>query len=145
LLICPLLPSLGCSAYIALSGKNLNELKTQSEVQATFGEPLATGQIDGKPFAEYTTRQKIAEPWKGMGLCMGWVMTLGFGELFFFPHELYVAGRRTLVGQKLQFVYDEAGNVTSIQLDGDHLPWSPQPSERASPELPVIPQALPDQ
>ena len=68
---------------------------------------------------EFTTRRKIAEPYKNIYLAIGYAITLGLGELIWFPHQLYVAGRRSIVGQQLRFTYDSEGHVTGIRHDGD--------------------------
>jgi YD repeat-containing protein len=127
--------STGCSALIAVSGRNLSDLKDRTDVQAAFGAPEATGEAEGKLFEEYSTRQKIADPWfVGPGLAMGYCMTLGLYEFVILPVELYRTGRRTLLGQRIQFTYDTDGHVTSIRWDGDpvHVPDRIEslPSER---------------
>lgn len=115
--------AIGCSAKIAVSGLRLDHLTTRDEVHAAFGQPQATGHIVGHPIEDYTTHRKIAEPWKGEGLCMICAVTLGLSELLAFPGESYDAIHRSIVGQHLRFEYDYAGNVISTQWDGEAPFW----------------------
>jgi YD repeat-containing protein len=128
-----ILSAVGCSAFIVNSGQDLSGLATRSQVQAAFGQPVTSGQTDSRPFEEYTIHRKIAEPWKNTYLAMGDAATLGLGEIVWFPQQLYLAGRRSVVGQHLRFTYDDAGNVTAIRFDGDPVLLPPR-SERQSPE-----------
>lgn len=121
-----LLSSIGCSVLLINSGQNLEELKTRSEVSKAFGAPTTTGQIEGKDFEEFETRRKIAEPWKGIYLAMGYAATLGLGEFVWFPVQLFHTGRRTVLGQHIRFVYDSAGNVIEIRFDGDAVTLPPR-------------------
>lgn len=122
------LPGAGCSAFIISSGQHLSELTTQSQVHESFGLPAAAGQTEGgNTFEEFTTHRKIAEPEKGIYLTMGYVCTLGLGEFIWFPHEAWVAERRSIVGQKLRFTYNDAGDVTTIRLDGAPVLLPPRP------------------
>lgn len=125
-------PTTGCSALVAVSGTDPASLTTREQVHAKFGTPTATGLEDGNPFEEYWTRRKIAENRKFLDLWSGAGFTLGFGELIQFPQELCIAGTRSLLGQTLRFVYDDAGNVTAITHEGEHVslhsPREPVPS-----------------
>jgi YD repeat-containing protein len=107
-----------------ISGKDLTTLKTREAIHDQFGEPSATGFAEGKPFEEFRTRWKISEQKtaKCMTYGMGLAMTFGMGEPFyFFPHELYLLGKRTLLGQTIRVTYDGSGNVAGILLDGEQI------------------------
>jgi hypothetical protein len=135
LVVATLLVSTGCSWLVANSGQQLGELKTREQVHAAFGPPATAGHCDQRTYEEFHTRRKIAEPWKGMGLGMGWCLTFGLGEAYFFPHETVVAARRSIVGQRLVFYYDEAGKVQQASHDGDPIPWI-IPSQHSQSEPP---------
>lgn len=105
----------------------MGALATQAEVQQDFGAPVASGRVGDHSYEEFRTRRKISEGWKSIYYCMGYVVTLGFGEVVWLPSELYRATRRSIVGQTLRFVYDEEGNVKSVQLDGEGIPNAPHP------------------
>lgn len=123
-LIAAALSSAGCAGMIVGSGQNLSDLKDQAAVQAAFGSPTAAGEADGRPFEEFTTRRKIAEPWRvAPGMAMMYAMTLGLGEVVLLPVELYRTGRRTILGQQLRFTYDADGRVAAIRWDGDSVWW----------------------
>jgi len=112
----------GCSVFIAEMGKDLSVLKTRDDVHAAFGDPVAIGTADGKPFEEYHTRRKISDYERlGEGYCMLWAATFGGIELLCLPHELYLQGRRTVLGQTLRFRFDAHGTVTGATLDGQEL------------------------
>src|SRR5262249_24804142 len=99
----------GCSALVALSGQDLSTLSTKAAVRAKCGTPESDGQAAGQSFEEFSARRKIAQPWKGTYLTMGFSGTLGLGELVWFPHQSYIAIRRAIVGQQLRFTYDSNG------------------------------------
>ena len=125
LLIATVSFSAGCAGMIARCGKDLTGLETKEEVHAQLGEPAAKGVVDGKPFEEYFTRRKIAEPYPlryfGPGYPMGLIGTLGTIELILVPEELYLIGKRTLRGQTIRVTYDASSAVTGIALDGESL------------------------
>ena len=122
------LSAAGCSAIIISSGQHLSELTTRAQVHESFGLPTAAGQTEGgNTFEEFTTHRKIAEPEKGIYLAMGYAGTLGLGEFIWFPHEAWVAARRSIVGQKLRFTYNDAGEVTAIRFEGDPVLMPPRP------------------
>jgi hypothetical protein len=133
-----LLPATGCvpcTWLLLRSGTNLSELKTQDQVQEAFGHTTATGQVDGQLFEEYVTHRKIAEPQplKAYGALMSYGLTWGFGELIWFPFELSRTTYRSVVGQRLRFTYDAAGNVTAIHSDGVailNLPRAEPPTKK---------------
>jgi len=52
---------------------------------------------------------------------MGLIMTLGTIEVINVPHELYLMGRRTLLGQTIRVNYDASNAVRQIYLDGEPL------------------------
>ena len=131
--------SVGCTAIIARSGEDLSALKTREQVHDSFGTPVATGTSDGQTYEEYRSRRKIAEP-HGPGYAMSLALTLGLTELYWFPRELYLLGRHTILGRDICFTYDAAGNVTAVHIDHMHIPWLSNPlptyarEESASPE-----------
>ncbi|MDY3561043.1 hypothetical protein R5W23_002302 [Gemmata sp. JC673] len=122
-----LMPLNGCAFLVATSGKDVGALATRDEVQHDFGTPVVSGSVEGQPYDEFRTHRKISEGWKSIYYSMGYVVTLGFGEVIWLPNELYRATRRSIVGQTVRFVYDEAGNVKSVQLDGEAIPNAPRP------------------
>jgi hypothetical protein len=61
---------------------------------------------------------------------MGWCYTLGLGEIVWFPHQAFVAARRSILGQELRVTYDEAGNVQQVSLDGDSILWNAGPGSK---------------
>jgi hypothetical protein len=127
------LSSAGCTGFITSCGQDLSKLTTQVEVHKTFGLPAAIGQAEGHTFEEFTTHRKIAEHWKGIYLVMGDAGTLGLGELIWFPHEAWLASRRSVVGQILRFTYDDAGTVIDVRRDGESLPILPDRVSRGPP------------
>lgn len=56
---------------------------------------------------------------------MGYVGTLGLGELIWFPKASYRVIRDSIVGQHLRVFYDDQGKVQKIELDGEYK-WSSQ-------------------
>ena len=132
LLFAGVLPSAGCSLLVVNTGKNLAELKSQEQVHETFGLPSLTGQTEGVPYEEFTTHRKIAEPDKNIYIIMGTAGTFGFGELVWFPTELYRAIRRSVVGQQIRYIYDAEGNVTDISHDGESVSVPPRYSGDAA-------------
>ena len=120
--------SSGCSALIFSSGKRLEKLTTRDQVHKAFGEPILQ---DGS-LEVYKTHRKIAEPNKGTYWAMGFCWTFGLGEFIWFPHEAYVAARRTIKGQELRFIYDKAGKVVAAFHDG--TPVFGVPRTEASPD-----------
>jgi len=119
----------GCTVLIIGCGENLDDLKTQLQVHKEFGTPVAIYQVDGQSSEEYFTHRKIADPWLGEYVVIGDVTTLGFGELIWFPQQLFLAAKRSIVGQQLIFTYDTRGNMTSARRDGEKLPCvgTPEP------------------
>lgn len=109
----------GCSSLIIGSGKRLDTLTNQDEVHQAFGEPQTTSrQEDGKTVEIFKTHRKIAEPQKGIYLATGYVMTLGFGEFVWFPHQAFIAARRSIMGQEIQFVFDDTGRIVAATHEG---------------------------
>src|SRR5262245_27122075 len=114
----------GCSAWIANCGTDIHTVTTREQANLRFGIPCASGTTNGQPYEEFRTRQKISEPFLAHGNGVGFVMSFGVSELFAFPYELYLLGRRTLLGQNLRFTYDRTGSVTEVLLDWErHVPW----------------------
>jgi YD repeat-containing protein len=133
----------GCSVYIARMGKDLDRLATREQVHADFGEPCRTGTVDGNAFEDYRTRRKMSERLRSCEQGMAFVMTFGVGELGWFPYELYLLGRRTLLGQEVRFVYDDAGRVIGIHLDGKPLGLLPCPDSPGFEPEPAAPPPSP--
>ena len=53
-----------------------------------------------------------------MGTGMMFGLTFGVSELVVFPIELYLEGKRTLLGQTIRVTFDANGQVTGRYLDG---------------------------
>lgn len=132
-------PTTGCSLLVVNSGKDLSALTTQAEVQQSFGPPSVTATADGQVYEEFTTHRKIAQPWMNIYLCTYDVATLGLIEFVAFPQVLYQSARGTLLGQRLRFTYDAAGNVTQVQLNGEAVPWGAVPTPANSQAGPTLP------
>ena len=131
-LIAGSLASTSCSGLVAASGTALEGLTTREAVREAFGEPRASGECDGQRYEEFTTRRKLADVPAVMGLLMYGVATGGLSEFVFLPAELAVTGKRTIIGQRLLFTYDEEGRVTSVTRDGawrDYHRRLPTPSD----------------
>jgi len=123
----------GCSVFIAQSGTDLQPLVTRHQVHEKLGEPATSGFEDGAAFDQYRTRRKFSDEMAAAGDGMGFAMTVGLGEFFAFPHELYLLAKRTIVGQDVRFEYDDSGVVTHASLDGAwpylaRPAWSPKTS-----------------
>ncbi len=108
----------GCSILIAARGEDMEKLTTRDQVRERFGEPRASVSVEGVLFEEYRTRRKISEPDRAWALSMCVGLTYGLAEFIAFPHELYLLGSRTLLGQDVRFTYDSAGNLRTVHLDG---------------------------
>ncbi|HEY2785428.1 MAG TPA: hypothetical protein VGJ05_10685 [Fimbriiglobus sp.] len=119
----------GCTGLIKITGRDITCLTTREEVHKTYGEPVATSEHDGQLVEEFTTRRKIADMWETPGYSMGLAMTMGLGELWMFPRELYQTGKHVIAGQTLQFTFDNAGNVTSICRDGECAKYPSNPDK----------------
>jgi hypothetical protein len=111
----------GCTALVIGSGQDLAKLTTRDQVHQSLGEPVAGGEADGQAFEDFITHRKLAEPEKGIYLAMGDISTLGLGELYWFPQQLYVACRRSIAGQQIHITYDNAGRVTAMSHDGESV------------------------
>lgn len=132
------LPCCGCASHIAASGEDLTALTTREQVREKLGEPAASGSSDDETYEDFHSRCKVAEPMRARALIMGTQMTLGLGELIFFPGELLLTGRRTLTGQDIRFTYDAAGKVTTVSVDGQPLPLvSPDSDVPTEPQAPA--------
>ena len=111
------LASTGCAAVLAASGKDLRDLKTREDVHATFGNPVATGEMEGLQYEEFVTRKKISDSSLAGPGAMAYVITVGLYDLIGFPYQLYVVGRHTLLGQVLRFSYSADGKVVGVYDD----------------------------
>jgi YD repeat-containing protein len=112
----------GCTGLIKLSGKDVSELSTRDQVHEAFGSPDQTTSEKDQTTEYYTTRRKLKDVWELQGMGMGYAMTWGVLEPYWFPRELYLVSRRTVVGQILEFTYDGSGTVKEIRRDGDTVP-----------------------
>ena len=75
--------STGCTMFVVNSGQYLGSLKNREEVHKAFGEPSSTSQTDKKLTEEFLTHRKIAERYKNIYLCMGYVWTqVNYSRLF---------------------------------------------------------------
>src|SRR5438309_797899 len=106
---CILLSS-GCAGLLSQCGDDISKLSTREEIHAQFGEPIASGgqdDKDGDGFAweEFHTGMIIANPYRGPGYGMGFMMSFGLIELVYVPMELTRLTRAMLVGEDLRFSY----------------------------------------
>lgn len=115
----------GCSGLVAGSGKNLEDIRTRDEAHAAFAHQLSSSYGDPDPAGAcrhvsdtFRTRRKIAERDKLMSIAMLDGPTLGLAEFYLFPRELFIAGRRSVLGQTIEVEYDPAGRVVGIKRDG---------------------------
>ena len=133
-LLLAVLPSTGCSGFVAARGVELGDLETRKQVRGVFGTPTTSGDDGDTSYDEYFTRRKLAERWKGTGICMGFVMTLGLSEFYLFPRELICAARQRIEGNTVRFVYDADGNV--IAVSGFYSAWKrlPGPGQGGTPK-----------
>jgi len=136
LFLVPATLSGGCAGLIAGAGTDPTEFKTKEEVHANFGEPCASGSVEGTLekdqhtprdaafYEDYMTRRKIADrsfsdSMGAYGLCF--ISTLGTIELLLVPQQLYLMTKRTIAGQTLRIIYDANGKVVGGQLDGEEI------------------------
>ena len=120
-LVVAMLFTTGCAHMIAESGLDLGALPNKEAVHEAVGQPIASGTEDGLYFEEYRTRRKLAEPqplrcW-GEGYAMLLVMTCGLSECITVPHEAFILGRRTLLGQPIRVTYGDDGAVHDVLFD----------------------------
>lgn len=121
------LPAPGCTAFFVASGRQPSEL-TEERVKADYGSPLTLVDPDGRTSAVgFRTRHKIAEPNKWIYAAMGTMATGGLIELVTFPHELYRAGRTTLVGCDVRVDYYPTGEVKQVFVNDESIYTGPEP------------------
>jgi hypothetical protein len=101
----------GCSAIILGTGTRLDELEKRERVHQKFGESISQDESEGMLAEDYLTHRKIADTTSGIYLVMGYVGTLGLGELIWFPKASYRVIRNSIVGQHLRVFYDDQGKV----------------------------------
>jgi hypothetical protein len=110
----------GCAAFINGSGTDLDSLHTKEGVRKSLGKPDASGMIDGHAYEDFHSHRKIAEKFfRGEGLMMAWVLTLGFSDLIQVPVELYTASREMIAGHDYRIFYEADGTVKTVFVDGD--------------------------
>src|SRR5262245_26789704 len=109
--------SSGCSALIADSGTKLGALETREEVHRLLGEPVASGEVRGKPYEEFISRRKYSDGVRALSYRLGFVMTVGLSELVCCPAELMMLGRITVMGQNVRIVYNTDEKVDRWFLD----------------------------
>lgn len=109
------LPTPGCAALIATSGRDPNSL-TEQQVRAEHPDAVATAPDEGTPSLAFRARYKIADRVTVYG--MGYAMTLGLGEVVWFPWEVYGVARGVLVGRDVVVRYDADGKVSRVTVDG---------------------------
>lgn len=109
------LPTSGCAALIAASGRDPNSL-TEQQVRAEHPDAVATVTEDGTTLA-FRTREKLAN--RGKMYAMGYVITFGLGEVVWFPIEAYGATRTALFGRDVAVRYDSDGKVERVTVDGE--------------------------
>jgi hypothetical protein len=133
LFLVPVAFSNGCAYMIAQSGIDLSEYKSKEAVHAEFGEPYESGSTEGVStkdqfvprnaafYEDYITRRKLSTPFTSVGYAMGLSITLGAIEPFLVAGQLFLISERTILGQKLRFVYDTEGNVLTFYLNGESV------------------------
>ncbi|HXD88631.1 MAG TPA: hypothetical protein VN641_19230 [Urbifossiella sp.] len=115
LIVVVALSQCGCTAFFVSSGHDPSKITTREEAHAKYGDPVGSGEDKGKSYEEFITHRKIAEYDKFEYLFFGDILTLGLGEIVWFPQELCIAARRSIRGHWLRFIYDEEGRVTEIR------------------------------
>ncbi len=111
----------GCGALVKVSGTDVNDFTTRTAVQKEFGKPSATGVEEGRPYEEYVTHLKLAEPGSAEGLTILDASTFFLAEFVLFPTELYRAADHIYNGQTLHVLYDDKGNVINMRTDGSAI------------------------
>jgi hypothetical protein len=119
LLAALLIPTCGCSTLIAKSGKNIDAIATREDAREKLGTPDSSSENGDLTIDTYQTRQKISEWRRGGGEGTYFAMSFGLTEFAAFPTEVYILGRRTVLGQELSFHYDATGKVVEVYLDGE--------------------------
>ena len=120
--IIPVLAMSGCAALIVTRGKDLTKLENRDQVHQCFGSPTSQGSDDGNSFESFRTRKKVKElTCDNAGMGMGYCITLGFAEFFYFPEEVFVQVRRVIRGQEIRFTYNEHGEVSGASIDGKSI------------------------
>ena len=120
LLAASLVSSAGCSWWVISRGTDLSKLPTREQVQAVFGPPRASGEVEGKSYEDFRTHRKIAD-FNLEGVLMVDAGTLGLAELYCFPCAVFIAAKQSIAGQNLRFIYDENGKVKEVRRDGECL------------------------
>jgi hypothetical protein len=120
LLVAVALAQTGCSALVANGGEKLIRFTSRAQVHDAFGPPVAvTAAVGGGTVEEFVTRRKIADQDALIYIAMLDGPTLGLAELYLFPREVFVAARRSVLGQRLRVEFDDAGGVVQIRRDGE--------------------------
>src|SRR5947209_7778858 len=137
--------STGCAGLLSECGKDITKLTNRDDVHAQFGEPIASGVENAKVGHEYAVWEEfhaqeiIANPYRGPGYGMGFMMSFGLSELIFVPMELTRLTKAMLIGEDLRFSYDEAGRVSYATIDGNPhyiLCWRGQYRQRKNAQDP---------
>jgi len=138
LFLVPVAFSGGCAGFIAGLGTNLNDFETIEQIHAKFGEPDASGSTNGEFkkgqvihrdamfYEDYAIRRKIADTgWcDGDGYAIEWISSLGTIDLLLVPQQLFIAAKRSIMGQRLRIIYDSHGRVVGCQIDGEDLDYT---------------------
>jgi YD repeat-containing protein len=113
----------GCAEIIAEAGTNLTGLQTKTDVHAELGKPIGGGSgPNGGSFEEYQTRRVISDHTRGGEVYVSlWGSTWGAVDLIYVPLELWLLGRKAVLGQNIRVTYDAADAVTEILLNGERL------------------------
>jgi YD repeat-containing protein len=138
LLLVSAISSSGCAGLIARSGTDVTALASRDEVHAVFGEPVATGVVEGsegKTFEEYVTRKKIAalpeEPTEHIAAMPGdhgylslnydgtLLFSLGTCELVLIPEQLTLIAVRFVGGEQIRFTYDRSDRLIEVQRNSN--------------------------
>jgi hypothetical protein len=108
---------------IARAGKDLGSVETKQQMHAVLGEPAVKGVEERGPYEEFRTREVIAEDWsvKGEGYAMLLGTTCGAVELVAVPYQLYLLGKRSLLGQTVRVTYGQDGAIIGVERDGESV------------------------
>jgi hypothetical protein len=113
----------GCTGLIAGAGKDLGKVSSREEMHAVLGKPVASGVAEGKQYEEFRTRKVIAQDQTGTGeaYVIYWASTFGTIELIGVPYQLWLLGKRTLLGQTIRVTYEQDGAIGEVERDGQSV------------------------
>jgi len=109
----------GCASELAGAGKDLGALTSLEEMRDGLAEYGASGVAEGKRYEEFRTRKVIAQNQDGHeGYIIAWASTFGTIDLIAVPYQVYLIGKRSVVGQTVRVTYDEDGSIGEVERDG---------------------------